>query len=190
MQVAYFLLTLFPQNAYFYLVDLVTLHSTHISVYRQEIILAHSFEIYSSLSKLFDKTSTNLNELRMANSEKQDGLALLAELDKMQCGEHVIMSKSTLNYVKRQWIATKSNLYILLFVVYTFRGSILSFYQQDWIISMTGDYTHVLGNTTLISRIIFLISFCVLIFIIYSHYLENRFQLTQIDSIFDMIGGK
>ena len=130
----------------------------------------------------------------MVNSEKQDALALLAELDKMQCGEHVIMSKSTEHYVKRQAIAIKSNhrryLYILLFVIYTFRGSILSFYQQDWIISLTGDYAHVMGNTTLISRLIILTSSCVLIFIIYSHYMENRFQLTQIDTIFDMIGGK
>ena len=130
----------------------------------------------------------------MANSENQDGLALLAELDKMQCGQHVIMAESTEHYARREPIAAKRkrrrNLYILLYVIYTFRSAILSLNDQQWLLSMTGDFNHVLGNTKLINQLIFLISICNLNFIIYDHYMEVRHQFTQIDCIFDMISGK
>ena len=130
----------------------------------------------------------------MANSENLNGLALLAELDKMQCGQHVIMAESTEHYVRREPIAAKrkqrSSLYILLYVIYTFKNAILSLNDQQWIISMTGDFYHVLGNASLIYKIMFLTSICVLNFIIYNHYTEVRNQLTQIDCKFDMISGK
>ena len=86
----------------------------------------------------------------MSNSHKQEGLVLLAELDKIQNGDHVMMAKSTEHYVRRQPISRKRKLryylYLIFYLIYSIRCAIISLYDEQWIIWMADDLIEVLGN--------------------------------------------
>ena len=132
--------------------------------------------------------------MAISDSTRLTGQALLDQLDKLQCHNHILMAQSTGHYVRRLSNNTKRKLYIYFYLIlnitYGLKYAILSFTDKDCILALLGENIYELENNKLKSRIIFILFLGISIFIIVVHYLESTHQLVHLGYIFNNISGR
>ena len=182
------------------------LYSTENLNFKIQYSIIYIFQLYSALlckermievgvcEQVYRTTNKYSDTMKISDSIRSTGQTLLDQLDKLQCHNYVIMSQSTEHYVRRLPIQTKRKLYIyfylILNIILDIKYGVLSFNDQDWILALLGEHFHEFESIKLKSRIIFLTTIGISVFIIVVHYLESRHQLVHLDYIFKNISGR
>ena len=117
-------------------------------------------------------------------------MALIVELDKLQCDHHIIMAQSTENYVRRGKVSiTRKIPYyfnILIQMTYVIKWYLASGYSEDSLFVTEGEFVHLVFDGEIVYKGLFLLAVVTFVLFLGLRHMELTHQLFHLDVIWKL----